>query len=170
MGFHLAVVSIVLIWSSQAALPRIDSGNRVQEVADTLVVLRVAGRVTSSLSLTLADIAALPHKEVLAEIHGRSVRYRGVELSELLLRAGAPGGREVVRTVVIARAADGYEAVFSLAELTRDFTDRIVLVADARDRESLSATEGPFRLVVPDEKEGGRWVRQLREIEVRRVR
>jgi DMSO/TMAO reductase YedYZ molybdopterin-dependent catalytic subunit len=170
MRVHLAVTSVVLIGSSQAALPLIDPGDRVQEVADTLKVLRVAGEVRSPLSLTLADIAALPHQEVLAEIHGRSVKYRGVELGELLLQAGLPEGREVVRTIVVARATDGYEAVFYLAELTPDFTDRIVLVADERDGESLPGTEGPVRLVVPGEKEAARWVRQLREIEVRRVR
>jgi DMSO/TMAO reductase YedYZ molybdopterin-dependent catalytic subunit len=71
---------------------------------------------------------------------------------------------------VVARAADDYEAVFFLAELTRDFSDRNVLVADARDGESLPATEGPLRLVVAGEKEAARWVRLLREIEVRRVR
>jgi len=144
--------------------------NRQRQEADSLSVLRVSGNVKNPLSLTLADIAALPHQEVVAEVHGRSVKYRGVALGAVLQRAGVPEGREIVRTVVVARATDAYEAVFSLAELTPDFVDRIALVADARDGEPLPAGEGPVRLVVPGEKEGARWVRQLIELEVRRVR
>jgi DMSO/TMAO reductase YedYZ molybdopterin-dependent catalytic subunit len=169
MRLHQIVAFNVLIVSTQAALPSIDPGDRAQDVADTLVVLRVAGEVRNPLSLTLADIAALPHREITAEIHDRSVTYRGVELSALLVRAGPPEGRELVRSVVVVRATDGYVAVFSLAELTPDFNDRMVLVADARDEEPLPPAEGPLRLVVPGEKEGARWVRQLREIEVQRV-
>jgi DMSO/TMAO reductase YedYZ molybdopterin-dependent catalytic subunit len=170
MTLLLAVISVALIGSSQGALPLLAPSDQAQQVADTLVVLRVTGDVKNPLSLTMADIAALPHREVVADIHGRSVTYRGVKLSGLLLLAGPPVGAHVVRTIVVARAADDYEAVFSLAELTPDFTDRIVLVADARDGESLPASEGPVRLVVPDEREAARWVRLLREIEVRRLR
>ena len=170
MRLHLAVVSVLLIASFRAELVSQGPGHVVQEAADTLTVLRVTGEVGNPLSLTLADIAALPHRDVTAEIHERSVRYHGVELNELLRLANPPEGIEVVRTFVIARAADVYEAVFSLAELTPDFTDRTVLLADARDGESLPDAEGPLRLVVPDEREAARWVRQLLELEVRRVR
>ncbi len=144
-----------------------DRGN---ERADTSVALRVTGEVTNPLSLSAADIAAFPHREVQAEIHGRTLTYRGVALNSLLEQAGVPEGREVVRTVVVARASDGYEAVFSLAELTADFVDRLVIVADMRDGESLPDDEGPVRLVSPSENEAARWVRQLYEIEVRRLR
>jgi DMSO/TMAO reductase YedYZ molybdopterin-dependent catalytic subunit len=170
MRLLLTVFSVALIGTSQGTVPFLAPSDPAQQVADTITVLRVAGDVDNPLSLTMADIAALPHEELVAEIHGRPVTYRGVKLSELLLLAGPPMGAHVVRTIVVARAADDYEAVFSLAELTPDFTDRIVLVADARDGESLPASEGPVRLVVPDEQEGARWVRLLREIEVRRLR
>jgi len=170
MRLLLAAFFVSLIGSSQGTVPFLARSDQAQQVADTLVVLRVTGDVESPLSLTMADLAALPHQELLAEIHGRSVIYRGVQLSELLTLAGPPVGAHVVRTIVVARAADDYEAVFSLAELTPDFTDRVVLVADSRDGESLPANEGPVRLVIPDEREGARWVRLLREIEVRRLR
>lgn len=169
MRVQLAVATVLVIGSFHTALSLTSPSDLAQQVADTLVVLRVAGDVERPLSLTLADMAAFPHEEVLGEIHGRSVRYRGVELGELLQRAGPPVGREVIRTIVVARGVDGYEAVFALPELTPDFIDRTVLVAYARDGEPLPASEGPVRLVIPDEKEAARWVRLLHEIEVRRL-
>lgn len=144
-----------------SAIVKANPVHRTRDAADTLVLLRVVGDVENPLSLTLADIAAIPHQEVRAEIHGRSVKYRGIALSDLLLQAGVPAGKDVVRTVVVARAADTYEAVFSLAELTPDFVSQTVLVADSRDGEPLPKSEGPVRLVVPDEAEAARWVRLL---------
>lgn len=136
------------------------------QLPDSVVALHVRGDVTRPLSLSIAELAALPHREERSTIHDRTATYRGVALGELLLRAGAPEGRDLLRTVVFARGADGYEVVFALAELSADFTDRIVLIADARDGESLPAEVGPIRLVVPWEKRGARSVRQITEIEV----
>jgi hypothetical protein len=48
-------------------------------------------------------------------------------------------------------------------------TERVVLLADRRDGKTLSATEGPLRVVVPDEKRQGRWVRQVITLTVRRA-
>ncbi|UCG52932.1 MAG: molybdopterin-dependent oxidoreductase [Candidatus Latescibacterota bacterium] len=76
----------------------------------------------------------------------------------------------LLRTVVLARAPDGYEVVFALAELEEDFTGQSVLLAVSRDGESLPTGEGPLRIVVPWEHRGGRWIRQVNEIEVRILR
>lgn len=135
--------------------------------SDSATVLRVQGDVKNPLSLRLDELAALPHHEAQTTIHDRTATYRGVVLGELLTRAGAPEGRDLLRTVVFARGADGYEVVFALAELSADFTDRIVLIADGRDGGTLPEEEGPIRLVVPWEKRGARSVRQIAEIEVR---
>jgi hypothetical protein len=55
------------------------------------------------------------------------------------------------------RSGDGYEIVFSLAELDPGFTDRVVLLADRMDGRPLPAALGPFRLIVPGEKKHARW-------------
>jgi hypothetical protein len=65
-------------------------------------------------------------------------------------------------------AADGYRVIFSLPELDEAFTDRIVLLADRKDGKPLSEPEGPFRVIVPDEKRPARWVRQVVSLTVRR--
>jgi len=47
-----------------------------------------------------------------------------------------------------------------------DLTTVLALVAFERDGQPLGADIGPFRLVVPSDKRGGRWVRQLVSIKV----
>jgi len=42
----------------------------------------------------------------------------------------------------VVEAADGYRAVFALAEFDPDFTDRVILLADRRDDYPLSSKRG----------------------------
>ena len=66
-------------------------------------------------------------------------------------------------------AADGYRAVFALPELDSAFTGGLVLLADRVDGRPLPAGVGPLRLVVPDERRHGRWVRQVIAVRVLRA-
>ena len=63
-------------------------------------------------------------------------------------------------------ATDGYRAVFALAELDAGLTDKVILLADARDGKPLEPKYGPFQIIIPDEKHRVRWVRNVREIDV----
>jgi len=160
----LAVCAMAFLPLSSPTI--IDVASAAAGSSDSAVVLRVKGDVTNPLSFSLEQLTARPHNEAQVTIHDRMATYRGVSLGELLDTAGVPEGRDLLRTVVFARGADGYEVVFALAELSSDFTDRIVLIADTRDGEPLPADEAPLRLVVPWEKRGARSVRQITEIEV----
>jgi DMSO/TMAO reductase YedYZ molybdopterin-dependent catalytic subunit len=80
-----------------------------------------------------------------------------------LSEAGMPG-RVAVATYVVVDAADGYRAVFALAELDPAQTDRVILLADRKDGQPLPAAEGPLRVVVPGEKRPARWVRQVKAV------
>lgn len=123
------------------------------------------------LAVAVATLQTLPHREIEAtDEHGRTARYGGVALRDLLTQGGVPAGealrgKALIRYVVV-RAADGYRTVFSLPELDSAFTDRVVLIADTRDGAALPAREGPFRLIVPGEKREARWVRQVTAIDV----
>ena len=46
-------------------------------------------------------------------------------------------------------------------------TDKVVLLADRKDGKPLLGGEGPYRLVVPDDKRPLRWVKQVARISVR---
>jgi hypothetical protein len=56
----------------------------------------------------------------------------------------------------VADAADHYRAVFALPELDHAFTDRLILLEDRMDGKPLAATEGPLRIVLPEEKRQAR--------------
>jgi hypothetical protein len=120
--------------------------------------------------LTGAEVANMPRREVVANAHRVSGRFAGVALGEVLRRVAAPGGDSLrgpaLATYVLIEAADGYRALFALAELDSGFTDRLVLLADRKDGAALSAKDGPFQLIVPDERRPARWVRQVRRIRV----
>jgi DMSO/TMAO reductase YedYZ molybdopterin-dependent catalytic subunit len=133
------------------------------------VVLRVTGDVETPLSLTKADLDSFPRHEVTTTIHEQSVRFSGIALRDVVGKAGPPSGIEVSQAIVIARASDGYFAVFALVELEKDFTDKLIIAADRKDGVLLSDKEGPLRSVVQGEKLGSRSIRQLVELEVRLI-
>ena len=58
--------------------------------------------------------------------------------------------------------------VFALPELDPDFTDTVrqIILADTADGKPLPEKQGPVRMVVPQEKEGARWIRMVESIEV----
>jgi hypothetical protein len=133
--------------------------------------LLVRGAVAQPLSLSLSNMLAMPRIKMTAqEKDGSHVAFEGIALYELL-RLAQPMLTDkccsnAVNTVVVVRAADNYQALFSLPELDPKFTARQILVADRRDGQPLSPSQGPLQIIVPDEKVHGRWVRQVKIIEV----
>ena len=99
--------------------------------------------------------------------------FSGVLLWDLLQEAGSrvdPTRRnDRLRKYVVATGSDGYEAVFSLAELDPEFGAEVVLVAHSRDGQPLGPREGMARIVIGTDKRGGRLVSNLVRIEVRDV-
>jgi len=55
---------------------------------------------------------------------------------------------------------------FAAAELDPSLGDRRVHLVDRVDDKPLAADEGPWRLVVPRDARGARWVRQVTRIAV----
>jgi hypothetical protein len=69
-------------------------------------------------------------------------------------------------TCLLVEAADGYQAVIALPELDPAFTDKQVVLAFLRDGKPLTEKEGPYRIVIPDEKRMARWVRQVATLKI----
>jgi DMSO/TMAO reductase YedYZ molybdopterin-dependent catalytic subunit len=136
--------------------------------------IAVGGHVQIPLTYTREQLAALPHRTIDISHNGRTAKFEGVPVQELLQRAGVPLGEQLrgedLSLVVLVTAVDGYRAVFALAELDELLGAREVLLADRRDGHPLGDDEGPYRLVVPGDAGGGRWVRQVRRIELRSER
>jgi DMSO/TMAO reductase YedYZ molybdopterin-dependent catalytic subunit len=136
--------------------------------------IQVTGAVSKPLTLTAADLAKMPRATVKTKSEGLEVSYEGVWLHEILKSAGAPSGTDLrgkaLATYVTAEAKDGYQAVFSLAELDPVFTENQVLLADSADGKPLVGAQGPFRLVAPKDKRGARSVRMLTRLDVVQLR
>ena len=137
--------------------------------------LVIAGDVAKPLTLTPADLRALPRTTLkVTDEDGRTLTYEGVLVGELLTRAGAPIGKELrgnaLATYVVASARDGYQVVFSLGELDPAMTAGEIMVADTVDGKPLFDYQGPLRLVAPRDKRGARSVRLLERMEIVRLK
>jgi len=136
--------------------------------------LVIGGDVKQSLTITPSDLKAMPRTTVTISEQGRDITYEGVLVGEILKRAGAPLDRDLtgqaVATYVLAAAKDGYQVVFSLAELDPAFTSNDIIVADTADGKPLFDYQGPFRIVAPHDKRGARSIRMLQRLDVVRLR
>jgi DMSO/TMAO reductase YedYZ molybdopterin-dependent catalytic subunit len=132
--------------------------------------LRVSGDVSTPLLLTPDQFAALPQATVEWKTERGAVGYQGVWLHELLKKAGVPSGHELrgakLASYLVAKGADGYRVVFSVAELNPEVGGSTVLVARAAGAKPLGEKEGPYRLVVASDKRASRSVRMLTELQV----
>jgi hypothetical protein len=130
--------------------------------------------VKTPLSLTLADLKAMPRTRLEVKDEGRTVVYEGVLVGEILKRAGSPVGPEMrgnaISSYVLASASDGYQVVFSLAELDPAFTSNDVIVADTIDGKPLFAYQGPLRIIAPKDARAARSVRMLQRLDVVRLK
>jgi DMSO/TMAO reductase YedYZ molybdopterin-dependent catalytic subunit len=136
--------------------------------------IRVTGAVNQPLTLTPEDLAKMPRASVHTKSNGMETVYEGVWLHEVLKKAGVPHGSELrgkaLASYVLAEAQDGYQVVFSLAELDPTFIDNEVLLADTADGKPLFGAQGRFRLIATKDKLGARSVRMLTKLEVVQLR
>ena len=138
------------------------------------VTLAITGDIPTPLTLKTEDLAKMPREKAsIPEQDGTTVEYEGVPLREILKLAGAPTGNQLrgkaLASYVLAKAQDGYQVVFTLAELDAAFANEKILVADKRDGKPLFGYQGPLRLVCPGDKAGARSVRMLETLEVVRL-
>jgi DMSO/TMAO reductase YedYZ molybdopterin-dependent catalytic subunit len=136
--------------------------------------LRVSGDVATVLSLTAADLQAMPRTKVEIKEQARAVTYEGVLVRDILQRAGVPTGADlrgdVLASYVVASAPDDYQVVFSIAELDPGLSAHEVIVADRVDGKPISPAQGPLRLVVPRDTRPARSVRMLDRLDVVRLK
>ena len=120
--------------------------------------------------LTRADIEALPRVKVTPGAAGPSATFEGVSLKALLERGGVGLGETIkgkrLASCLLVEAADGYRVVIALPELDPGFTDKQFVLVFLKDGKPLGDKEGPYRLVIPDEKRMARWVKQVVKLKI----
>src|SRR5262249_360772 len=121
--------------------------------------------------MSRAELEALPHVKVTASDHSaNSVDFEGVTLKSVLEKAGVSFGESMkgkrLASCLLVEAAGGYQVVIAWPKLDPAFTDRQIVLAFLKAGKPLDEKEGPFRIVIPDEKRMARWVRQVTTLKI----
>src|SRR5215467_606430 len=139
--------------------------------ADQNWVVSLGGKVKHPRQFDLETLQRLPAQQVTVSYQaGRGVEeasFTGVPFWTLLGEVGGiddPAKRAELRHVIRVTARDGYVVVLSTGEIAPDFGAKPALLAYQRDDEAPAAAG--FRLVMPGDKHGGRYVRDVISIEV----
>jgi len=135
--------------------------------------LKVTGLDGASKTLAAADFAALPRTSATLTEDGKPHAYEGVMLSDVLRAGGLPMGQRLhgdpLKAYLVVTGADGFQAVYSLAEVDRDFHGDTVILADKVDGAPLPAKQAPWRIVSSGDRKGWRAVYAVASIEARSI-
>lgn len=134
-------------------------------------VVKVTGEVTNPLTIDGAEFQQYKQTTVTRKDRdGKDHTYSGVIVSEILAKAGVTLGAELrgenLAKFLLIEASDGYQVLFALAELDKGFTDRTIILADKVDGQPLAPADGPFRVIVQDEKKPARCIKQVTAMKV----
>jgi hypothetical protein len=137
--------------------------------------LRVDGDVTAR-TLSVEDVESLGLRDVAWTRNGESLAFQAVPLESVLRCVGVEPGdmnaakpadkRPGWKLAVVATATDGFQAIFSVAEVFHDMGRTEAYVATREKGNRLDDSSGPFRLIVPTDEEGSRSVRNLERLTV----
>lgn len=164
--WHAAVAAATLLIGLTVA-----TGVSAQATAS----VTVNGNVGQTLSLSVADLKRYPvHQVVLPDSSpdkgAQPARhYTGCLLRDILAAAKPVESkpRELRRSYVVASASDGYEVVFSWAELFISPIGDNVLVVYERDGAALADDEGRIALIVTSDTRPARHVKWLQTLTLR---
>jgi hypothetical protein len=134
-------------------------------LAQQFTVQNEAGKQTV---LSRADLEALPHVKVSSGSGG--AMYEGADLRAVLEKGGVELGASMkgkkMASCLLVEAADGYRVVIALPEIDPAFNDKQFVLAFLRDGKVMDDSEGPYRLVISEEKRMARWVRQVKQLKI----
>jgi hypothetical protein len=137
-------------------------------IASAQLMVQAAGEKQTILAR--ADIEALPRVKVTSSASGASTTFEGVSLRALLAKAVLGYGETLkgkrMASCLLVEATDGYRVVFALPELDPAFTEKQVILAFRKGGKPLDDKEGPYRIVIPEEKRMARWIRQVTTLKI----
>lgn len=135
----------------------------------------VDGRVDTPLSLSLDDLRAFARHslEVSMQREGETVTtaFTGALVWDVLnaaqpqFDASIPG--DPLRLYLVVTGSDGYQAVVSWGEIDPAYTGTPVLLAYEVDGAAIDDAGGPVRLIVPSDRQAGRFVSGVSNISLR---
>ena len=135
--------------------------------------LALTGLAGQAVTLTPAQIGALPHVTLTVQVEGKTTTFRGVPLSALLASVDAPSGKALkgkdLADLVLVSARDGYTVALALAETDPLMRKDQIILADSADGQPLADAMGPYRLVVEGDLRAARSERMVVAIALRRL-
>jgi hypothetical protein len=135
--------------------------------------LTVTGLDGKARTLAAADLASLPRAGATLIEDGKPHAYEGPMLTDVLRAGGLPMGQRLhgdpLKAYLVVAGSDGFEAVYSLAEVDRDFHGDTVILADKVDGAPLPAKQAPWRVVSSGDRKGWRAVYAVVSIEARSI-
>lgn len=138
--------------------------------AQTLSVTGLDGKAKV---LSAADLAGLARGSASLVEDGKPHAYEGPLLSDVLRSGGLPMGARLhgdpLKAYLVVTGADGFSAVYSLAEVDRDFHTDTVILADKVDGAALAGKQAPWRVVSSADRKGWRAVYAVKSIEARSI-
>ena len=131
----------------------------------------IVGPTGETLVVTPRVLADLDRAQATMIDHGAPHTYEGVRLTELLRMVDAPTGARIHaaadRDYLVVTGADGFRAVFSLAETDSSVQRHAVILADHMDGAPLNAHDAPYRIIVDGDQKPARSVYAVTRIEVK---
>lgn len=167
-ALYLSLAGMVLV-SANVADPGITSS------APSIVV---EGALPRTGTFNAAQLTDLGEVNVAWPTGDAACQWTGVPLSAVLAHLGLEPDKEVcdgvdakskrpgLRTVLLVTARDGYQAVFSIAELFEAFGSGQMFLVWKKDGQSLDEQEGPFRILATEDKKPSRCVFQVAKLTI----
>src|ERR1700738_2459404 len=132
---------------------------------------RVSGRIDHPKTYRLADLEALPAHTVTVSFQGpggiQTHSFTGALLYDVATaaaaRVDADQKNDILRWTARVHATDNYEVLVAWGEFDPGFEAKQVLLAYADNGQPLTDT-GFARLVVPNDKKGGRYVSNVNQV------
>ena len=139
--------------------------------SNSIAAVKVSGEVTKQLTLTKEGLSKMERTTaILKDKDGKDVPYTGVTVQHILELAGVTMGKQLrgenLAKYLLVKCADGYEVIFSLAEIDHGFTDKVIILADQSRGADLPMDKGPFRIIVQGDKVPARSSFQVKEMVV----
>ena len=134
--------------------------------------LTISGEVKTPVELKIGDLEKMELTQVKKNDKNQVEHiYSGVEMAQLLKAAGVSLGKDLrgegLLKYLLVEASDGYQVLFSLAEVDPEFVSRKIILAIKKDSSLLPSDEGPFHIIIDGEGRGSRNVRQVTSVKVK---
>ena len=139
--------------------------------------LVVAGDLPRSGQITAEDMKQFGATDIEWGAGDSKHRYQGIALDKILTHFGFDRGPETPdtpiidkragwRNVVVASAPDGYQAVFTCAEVLESMGATRAFLVWSVDGVPLAESEGPFRIIVTTDREKARCIYNVTRLDI----